>query len=123
IEQQICRRRHRIGKRGEISNAANLLQHILISQTLLDGNQVNPLSFVVHFREYTVYRLITKIIKYFLPSFELLDAFSHRIIWREKNAPQDSFFSLRGVGRKTVHCMLFLLRRPSATFTPQIWHL
>jgi len=80
---------------------------------LLKRDDVDRFALVIHRSERAENRLVPQIVKGFLGAFQLLDTFSHAIVWRQQNAPEDSLLGFRRMRRQPVH-----LPKVSGAFDP-----
>jgi hypothetical protein len=103
VERKVCRARHCVRKRGEVSNAANILKLMLILQPLLNGDNINRLLAIVHLREQFKDDLVPQIVEDGGASLELLDAIPHALVRRKKDAAQHALLRLRRMRRQPVH--------------------
>ena len=100
---EIGRGRHRVRQRGQVGNAPDLFQQLLILEPLLQGDDVNRLPAIVHLRQDREDRLMAQVVEYLIPALELLDALPHAVIGRQQHAAEHPLLCFRRMRRQPVH--------------------
>src|SRR5215471_13038744 len=71
-----------VRERGEVAEAASLIEKLLGFEPLLEGDEVDRFAMIVHFLERAEDGLVAQVIEDFGANFEFLDRFAHAVIGR-----------------------------------------
>ncbi len=103
VVAQVRRARHRILKLRQIRDAADLFEHLLVLEPLLERDDINRLARVIHRRQRLVNCLVPQIVKNLLTVvLEFFDALAHALVRRKQHATEHALLALRRMWRQPV---------------------
>ena len=91
-----------VGQGGNVTQAADGFDLLLVLEPLLERDEVNGLLGVIHPGQGLKESLVAQIVKGPGAGLELFDALAHAIMGREQNAPQHALFGFDGMRRQAV---------------------
>ena len=103
VEREVRRARHHVRQRGEVGDAADGFELLLVLQPLLHGDDVNGLLAVIHLEEQLVDGAVAQVVKHVRPLLELLDALAQTLVRHEKHAAQHALLGFGGMRRQPVN--------------------